>query len=132
MSGNGIDDWGASSGGTPPPTQLPFRLEPLSYGGPASITGDPATVALIHRTDRTFDLFETMTLSALASITTVTSGMIAIYAPDAMLYMAIPGWVLAFGLSGFAAFRIKLSKSGLDMTGQSAAPAATTQGRAKK
>jgi hypothetical protein len=112
--------WGEEDGSSRP------QLQPVSYGGPANISGDAATVARIHRTDRTFSFFETVTLSVLASVMMIMSALIAIYAPqerqEIALGMAIPGWVLAFGLSGFAAFRIKLSKGSLDISGQSEPP----------
>ena len=97
------------------------RLESVNYKG--IITGDPATVARIHKTDRKYDLLETVTLTVLSCIITITSALIVVNAPTGretiILYMAIPGWVLSFGLGGFAAFRVRLSKSGLDLTGNS-------------
>lgn len=132
---SGPDDsvqWG--SGGSSEP-----RVEPLRYGGPDDIFGHPPTVARIHRTNRLFDLFQTMTLAGLSSIVTIVSGLVAIYGPDSrsstVLFMSISGWFIAAGLGGFAAFRIKVSKTSVDVSG-SAAPSSLPnptrpRGRAK-
>jgi len=124
MSGaSDSSEWGAGGASEP-------RLEPLSYGGPDNIFGHPPTVAQIHRTNRLFDLLQTMTLAGLASIVTIVSGLVAIYGPDTrsstVLFMAISGWFIAAGLGGFAAFRIKVSKTGVDVSGTGAATPSTS------
>lgn len=121
--------WGAGEGTSEP------RLEPLYYGGPGNIWGDPRTVASIHRTDRQFDLLETAVLAGLAAVGTVMSGLVGIFGPSnrpyTVLFMAVSGWILAAGLGGFAALRVKVSKSGLDLNASGKAKSSVGTPRAQ-
>jgi hypothetical protein len=106
---------------TPPPE---FALEPVTYKGPYDIAGDPRTVAQIHRTNRLFDLLGTAVLAALAGFVVAVCAVLVIFAPPShdhiVLGMVATGWIVAFSLGGFAAFRVKLSPSGIDMMGSPA------------
>lgn len=105
-------------------------LEPVSYTGKMTIYGHATTVAQIHKTELVVNLLTTIALSLLAILILITSALAMIYAPDSrsglVLYLAVPGWIIALGIGGFAVFRIRVTKSGLEIAGQTPAPSRPT------
>ena len=98
------------------------RLEPLvTYSGPQNFWGDAASVARIHRANRLFDLLSMITIAVLIGVVCALTTVLAIFAPNNRGFLiwaiAIVSWILAIGLGGFAAFQIRVSSSGIQVSG---------------